>query len=187
MSSTPTGPQHPPGHDDPRLPSITPAFLWIVVAAIASAFVAIWGVQVVGQRRERILEARVDSLRALLASSEKRTAGETARSLRSDTEAGTRTARNLIEEDEIEGLRHQGLADPVNELEADLMKHPELIPFPGVEGGRMGFYSPDNIRILGGHYAFARFEDGHVGGTILLEYKVERGRIAWRRLAALMD
>jgi hypothetical protein len=188
-----TGPPDPPRptEGDAPAPSIAPAFLWIVVAAIASAFVAIWGVQYVGQQRERVLTARVDSLRAELT----RISGDAQRLQRKLTNAGGQPddapgavpGRYLIDDGEINELRGQGLADPVHDLKKDLMKHPELIPFPGVEGGRMGFYSPDEIAILGGHWAFARFEDGHIGGTMLLEYKVDHGRIAWKRLVAVMD
>jgi hypothetical protein len=168
----------PPGDESPQMPSIAPAFLWIVAAAIASAFVAIWGIQYVGGQREKALTARVDSLRAEMTR---------ARNVLHGAEADTREARDAIQDDEIEELRHAGLADPVRDLEADLMKHPELIPYPGVEGGHMGFYSADDIRILGGHWVFARFEDGHIGGTILLEYKVDSGRITWKKLAAARD
>ena len=184
MTTDPPDPSRPPGSDTP-IPSIAPAFLWIVAAAIASAFVAIWGVQYVGQQREKVLEARVDSLRAELARTAK--VLEPTASVTGASPAGDIPLRRVLDDGEIWTLKHQGLADPVHDLKADLMKHPELIPFPGVEGGRMGFYSPDEIVILGGHWAFARFEDGHVGGTMLLEYKVAAGRIVWKRLTASMD
>jgi hypothetical protein len=177
VTTAPTDPPRPPG-DDVRVPNLAPAFLWIVAAAIASAFVAIWGVQYVGQQREKMLEARVDSLRAEMTR---------AHNLQHGAESDAREAREVIQDDEIDDLRKQGLADPVHDLKADLMKHPDLIPFPGVLGGSMGFYSADDIRILGSHWAFARFEDGHIGGSILLEYKVEHGRITWKRLAVAKD
>jgi hypothetical protein len=190
VTTAPTDPPRPPG-DDARVPNFAPAFLWIVAAAIASAFVAIWGVQYVGQQREKTLEARVDSLRAQIA----RTSGDaqllqrglTNTALQSDDAPGAVPGRYLIDNSEISELRRQGLADPIQDLKRDLMKHPELIPFPGLEGLRMRFYSADEIAILGSHWVFARFEDGHIGGTMLLEYKVEHGRIAWKRLAAMKD
>jgi len=177
MTTEPPDPTRPPGGDAP-VPPIAPAFLWIVAAALASAFVAIWGVQYVGQQREKTLEARVDSLRVELVH---------ARNLQHGAETDTHGGRDAIEDDELETLRHRGLSDPVRDLKADLMKHPELIPFPGVEGGRMGFYSVDEIVILGGHWVFARFEDGHIGGTVLLEYEVKDGAIRWKRVAAARD
>jgi hypothetical protein len=92
--------------------------------------------------------------------------------------------RDGLRPDEIEDLRAQGLTDPVREIKADLMRHPELIPIPGVLGGRMGFYSEDGIRILDEHWVYAEFDDGHIGGATLLTYDVKGGRIRWTRFAA---
>jgi hypothetical protein len=92
--------------------------------------------------------------------------------------------RDGLRPDEIEVLQGYGLTDPVREIKADLMRHPELIPIPGVLGGRMGFYSEDGIRILDGHWVYAEFDDGHIGGAALLAYRVKDGHIRWARLAA---
>nr|HXK50759.1 hypothetical protein [Clostridiales bacterium] len=79
----------------------------------------------------------------------------------------------------VVNLKNEGLADPVNDLKADLMKHPELIPYEGVLGGRMGFYSENGIRIINDR-VFAYFEDGHIGGYMVLKYKVSSGgKISW--------
>lgn len=71
-------------------------------------------------------------------------------------------------------------------LRDDLVKHPELIPYPAVMGGTM-FFVPQRIVILDDRWAFAEFEDGHVAGSMLLEYDVRDGRILWKRLAARRD
>ena len=81
-------------------------------------------------------------------------------------------------------LRARGLSAPVESLRADLGRHPELIPFPGVLGGRMFF---SGVHVLDGRWAFAEFEDGHVAGRMLLEYRVHEGRITWRRIGAYLD
>lgn len=151
------------------------------MVALLSAFAALWGVQYVGTRREKTLVARVDSLRDVL---------DRERASRAAAGGGGSTGARSpdgIDPSEIEELRHAGLADPVRDLKRDLMKHPELIPYPGVEGGTMGFYSDREIGVLGPHWVMARFEDGHVGGSMLLEYQVRNGRITWRRLAASRD
>jgi hypothetical protein len=70
---------------------------------------------------------------------------------------------------------------------ADLARHPELIPFPGVEGGTMRFHAPQ-CRIVAPGWAYGYFEDGHVSGRGVFEYKVGRsGEIRWTRIAAKLD
>jgi hypothetical protein len=73
---------------------------------------------------------------------------------------------------EIEQLRRAGLPDPVRQLRENLMAHREIIPFGGVLGGTMGFYRDYDIALLDGRWVFARFEDGHIGGSCLLEYEL---------------
>ena len=87
----------------------------------------------------------------------------------------------------IEDFKKSGLEDPVHDIKADLMKHPELIPYEGVLGGRMGFYSENNIRIIHDR-VFASFDDGHIGGYMVLLYKVSSGgKISWKVLYSYLD
>ena len=111
-------------------------------------------------------------------------------SIRRTTVRGRRDAwllaklRDGLGPDEIEDLRGRGLADPVRDIKADLLRHPELIPIPGVLGGRMAFDGEDGIRILDEHWVYAEVSDGHIGGATLLAYEVRDGGIRWTRLAA---
>ena len=76
-----------------------------------------------------------------------------------------------------------GPQDRNKQLINDLMKYPELIPYKGVLGGKMGFYQENNIKVLNDRWVFAEFEDGHIGGAMLLEYKVSKdGTITWKVL-----
>jgi hypothetical protein len=85
-------------------------------------------------------------------------------------------------------LRSKGLDDPVRDITNDLLRRTDLISEEGVLGGTMGFYSPDNIRILNSRWVFAYYEDGHVRGSMLLEYEVEQGgRIHWKVLDSFVD
>lgn len=80
-----------------------------------------------------------------------------------------------------DALRERGLKDPVPELIEDLQRHPEVIPHPGVLGGRMGFYDRDRIRVLNDSWVYAGFDDGHVVGDGIFGYQVAPGgRISWR-------
>ncbi|MBZ9571788.1 hypothetical protein KJA15_00380 [Patescibacteria group bacterium] len=89
---------------------------------------------------------------------------------------------------EIDELKKKGLIDPVNDLKSDLMQHSELIPYEGILGGTMGFYSKDNIWILTKKWVLAWFEDGHIGGYMLLEYTVsDGGEITWKVIDSYLD
>jgi len=81
-------------------------------------------------------------------------------------------------------LQSRGLADPVEDIVADLQKHPELIPFEGHFGGTMDFYD-GCVLALTDRWVLASFEDGHNDGYILLRFDVgPDGDIRWERLAA---
>ena len=70
-------------------------------------------------------------------------------------------------------------------LVMDLLDRSDLIPFDGVLGGTMGFYTPDNVFVLSNRWVYARFEDGHIGGEMLLEYRIDGvGGIDWTVLHA---
>lgn len=89
---------------------------------------------------------------------------------------------------DLEKFQRRGLKDPLKEIIADLQKHPELIPYKGVLGGRMGFYFADMIWVLNKKWVLAYFEDGHIGGWMLLEFKVfQGGKISWKVLESYLD
>lgn len=70
---------------------------------------------------------------------------------------------------------------------ADLVRHPELIPFEGMEGGTMRFY-PAQSSVIAPGWAYGYFEDGHIAGHGLFEYQTGRdGKIRWKRLAAKLE
>ena len=82
-------------------------------------------------------------------------------------------------------LQKKGLEEA---LSADLMGHRELIPYEGVMGGTMGFYSKEDIHVLTSCWVLASFEDGHIGGHMLLEYAVSPGgEIRWKVISAYLD
>jgi hypothetical protein len=107
-------------------------------------------------------------------------------------EAAARSRRDsrqhLIEDWQIDDLKRAGLQDPVPMLVTDLERHPELIPYPGVLGGMMGFYDTTAIHVLDEQWVYAYFEDGHISGYGLFRYRVQPGgRIEWQRVAAHRD
>jgi hypothetical protein len=85
---------------------------------------------------------------------------------------------------DIKDMKEKGLSNPVQDIISNLMKHNELIPYKGVLGGTMRFYEKE-IRILTNKWVLAYFEDGHIGGYLLLEYDISNdGKINWKRIAS---
>ena len=50
----------------------------------------------------------------------------------------------------------------------------------------MGFAKP-LIVLLDPPYVFAAFDDGHIGGHMLLSYEISEGKIEWKRLWAELE
>ena len=95
---------------------------------------------------------------------------------------------SLLSSWEITQLERKGISNPEEDLASDLMQHRELIPYEGVMGGTMGFYSKKDIHVLNSRWILASFEDGHIGGHMLLEYRVDQGgKIHWRVLSAYLE
>ena len=83
-----------------------------------------------------------------------------------------------LSESDIQKLRKKGLRNPEVDLMNDLSrKQRQLIPTEGVVGGTMTIR---DSRILNDRYAMAYYEDGHIGGYIILKYEVNNGNITWR-------
>jgi hypothetical protein len=84
-------------------------------------------------------------------------------------------------------LQRRGLESPEQDLLADLANRAELIPQAGVLGGQMRFL-PEESQVLNGRWVWAAFEDGHIRGTMLLEFQVSpKGQISWELIRAALD
>ena len=84
-------------------------------------------------------------------------------------------------------LRRLDLSNREREILDDLARHPELIPYKGLEGGTMRFYSSE-CSVLSPEWVYGYFEDGHIVGHGLFRYRVEPGgQITWKRLDARLD
>jgi hypothetical protein len=88
---------------------------------------------------------------------------------RTRTEPGV---QHPISQFEIERLQKRGLRDPVPDLVASLIAHPEIIPVPGRPGTPMKFYEPSRIRVLNERWVYAAFDDGHTSGFGVFEFTV---------------
>ncbi|TVR51952.1 MAG: hypothetical protein EA426_19575 [Spirochaetaceae bacterium] len=87
----------------------------------------------------------------------------------------------------IESARRESVPVAENEVVAGLLANPEIIPFDPVLGGTMGFYDPGNITVLNDRWVYAVFEDGHVAGSMLIEYVGTADGIVWSVIDAALD
>ena len=135
----------------------------LVALVLALAITALWWQ--LAERRARIAEARLAAAEARIGAIED--------SLRSAGRGATH---------ETHGVDARAAA-----IVADLARHPELIPFEGMEGGTMRFY-PAQSSVIAPGWAYGYFEDGHIAGHGLFEYQAgPDGKIRWKRLAAKLE
>lgn len=72
------------------------------------------------------------------------------------------------------------------EVVANLLTRPDLIPYKPVLGGTMHFV-PDMIMILTHNWVLAYFEDGHIHGNLLLEFGVnQQNQLTWQVIDSWM-
>jgi hypothetical protein len=82
-----------------------------------------------------------------------------------------------VDEKILKDLKDQGLKDPLNDLRKDLYKNRKFIRGKGVLGGVME-YSGEFL-ILSNTTVSVGFSDGHIDGSMLLKYKINKGHINW--------
>lgn len=68
-------------------------------------------------------------------------------------------------------LMDQGIINPSEYIADQIKDQPEIIPMKAVLGGKMHFL---NVQILGREWIIADYEDGHVLGKALFQYKVNK-------------
>ncbi len=91
-----------------------------------------------------------------------------------------RLEKNLSTPLSASDLKIKDIEDPIGYLRKDLMSRPDLIRYQGVLGGTMGFHDENNIHVLNHRWVYAKFDDGHIAGEMLLEYAIsENGKIKW--------
>lgn len=83
----------------------------------------------------------------------------------------------------ISDMQARGLKAPVSDLLSNLEQRTDLIPFPGIAGGRLRFYP----WLINRHWVVAGLGDGHVGGWAILKYEVTNGQIKWTMLDAVKE
>lgn len=79
---------------------------------------------------------------------------------------------DVLSELELERMGFQGTAA---DIAAELVKHPEIIPYEGILGGTTTF-SEDGIKVFSHKWIYAPFSDGHFVGALLLKYEIKDGK-----------
>lgn len=91
--------------------------------------------------------------------------------------------KDILTADDIRYLENRGIENPEEFIKSDLMSKKDIIGKKGVKGGTMGFYDSRNIYILNREWVYAVYEDGHIRGSVLLEYSIKDKQIQWKKIA----
>ena len=75
-------------------------------------------------------------------------------------------------------FKEKGIKDPEKFITDELRSKPELIPIKGVLGGTISF---GQIQLLGSKYLIAFYDDGHIEGKSIYEYKMnDSGKVEFK-------
>ncbi|CAG9620390.1 hypothetical protein [Sutcliffiella rhizosphaerae] len=84
---------------------------------------------------------------------------------------------------ELEKLNYEG---DIEDIKEKVLEQTELIPYEPVLGGVMAFRK-DRVKVLSHEWVFAPFDDGHIGGHLLLKYEIKNGEITdWEVVASYL-
>lgn len=73
-------------------------------------------------------------------------------------------------------------------LKEDLVKNAAIINGEGIKGGSFGFYDKNGIVVVNEHWVVAKFDDGHINGEMILEYKINGNKkIHWKKIASYLE
>jgi hypothetical protein len=105
------------------------------------------------------------------------------------------TVKEQIQETDLPNFHHLEVLklqletdSPLEKIKDDLQKRRDLIPEDPVMGGTMAFYNREDIHIITDKWVLASYEDGHIGGYILLEFEVlEDDTIEWKLVSSALD
>lgn len=73
-------------------------------------------------------------------------------------------------------------------IKEDLMKNSAIINISGIKGGSFAFYDKSGISVLNERWVIAKFDDGHINGEMVLEYKIMQDRsIKWKKIVSYIE
>ncbi len=95
--------------------------------------------------------------------------------------------KDVLSDIDYSYLQKKGLKEPIKEIKENLMSKPEIIGIKGIKGGKIDFYDSRNIYILNSKWVYAFFEDGHIAGSVLFEYTINKGKIKWQVIKVITE
>ena len=96
----------------------------------------------------------------------------------------SQTEKNYWFDKDFNGIQftRQGIANPEEFVENALRKRADLIPFEAVLGGTMRY---GKIQLLGNKWLIADYNDGHIQGRSIYEYRInDKKEISFKILAS---
>ncbi|HWL23705.1 MAG TPA: hypothetical protein VNR38_08140 [Ureibacillus sp.] len=75
----------------------------------------------------------------------------------------------------VNELEKKNFLGSPKDIIAELVKHPELIPYEGVLGGDV-LIREEGTKVLSHEWIFAPFDDGHILGYLLIHYSIVDGK-----------
>ncbi|MBN2202525.1 hypothetical protein JW777_11260 [bacterium] len=87
---------------------------------------------------------------------------------------------------DIKRFQKNGLENPEKDIVDDLMKQSRLIKFEPKPGVSWRFDRNETI-ILSNQWVFTKFDEGHMLGSMLLQYSVNNGAITWEAISQVLD
>ncbi len=87
---------------------------------------------------------------------------------------------------DIKRFQKNGLKNPEEDILNDLMKQGRLITFEPKPGVSWRFDRNETI-ILSKQWVFTKFDEGHMLGSMLLQYSVNNGTITWEAISQVLD
>jgi len=79
----------------------------------------------------------------------------------------------------------ESMTNPRERVLEDLLSRRDLLPWEGVLGGTMKIQRDRDVWFFGPSWCLAYVEDGHIGGYMLLSYKIRETGIKWDLLDAV--
>jgi hypothetical protein len=105
-----------------------------------------------------------------------------------DTNADSRSSQksSKLQSWDIKRFQKSGLKNPGEDILDDLMKQSRLIKFEPQPGVSWRFDRNETI-ILSNRWVFTKFDEGHMLGSMLLQYSVNNGSITWEAISQHLD